>query len=150
MTYGHEQDLTGVIDEPRMSDGDRERHRTYTKEFAPGIVVYVVAVFATSFLVGDDPSVGRRLLLLIPLIPAVWSARAIARWVQRGDEYQRLVQLEALAVGFGAAMIGAMTVGLIGMHAEPNRFNQLSPWFVYMIGMAAWAITLGVKNRRDA
>ena len=113
-------------------------------------MIYVLAVFATSAVVGDDPSAPMRLLLLIPLAPALWSALAIARWVRGSDEYQRQLQLEALAIGFGAAMIGAMTIGLLGMHAEPNRFNQLSPWLIYMIGMLTWGATVAMKTRRDA
>ncbi|MFK7920189.1 MAG: hypothetical protein AB8G14_19105, partial [Ilumatobacter sp.] len=135
-----------ALDEPRMSDGDRERLRAYHREFIPGIVVYAIAVFVTAAFVGDDPAIPRRLLLLIPLLPAVWSARAIMRSVQRSDEFERMIQLEAMAVGFGAAMIGAMTVGFLGMHSDPNRFNQIAPWIIFSVGMASWGITVGIRT----
>ena len=138
---------TATIDEPKMSQGDRERLRTYHREFFPGILVYGVVVMATAVYVGDDPSMPKRLLLLLPLLPALWSARAIARALGRADEFERANQLEAMAVGFGAGMVAAMTVGFLGMHAEPNRFNQVSPWIIYSVAMAAWAIALGLKNR---
>lgn len=132
--------------EPTMSDGDRVRLRTYHREFFPGIAVYLVAVVATAVFVGDDPSMPRRLLLLIPLLPALWSARAIVRSLGRADEFERIIQLEAMALGFGAAMIAAMTVGFLGMHAEPNRFNQVSPWIIFSIGMAVWGFTVGIRT----
>ncbi len=135
--------------EPTMSDGDRARRRTYHREFFPGILLYVVAVFATGALVGDDPSIPRRLLLLIPLLPALWSARAIVRSLGRADEFERLVQLESMAIGFGFAMVGAITIGSLGMHAEPNRFNQMSPWIIYSVGMVAWGITVAIRTRRN-
>lgn len=57
----------------------------------------------------------RRLLLLLPLLPALWNMRAIVRSLQRSHEFERMVQLEALTVGF------------LGMLTEPNRFNQVAP-----------------------
>lgn len=149
MTTGDEH-LSPLIDEPKMSDGDRARQRAYFREFFPAIVLFVVAVFAATALVGDDPSVARRLLLLIPLIPALWCTRAIVRWVQRSDEYARAVQLEALAVGFGAAMFTAIAVGTVGAVSEPNRFNQFTPWLIYSVGMITWAITASIKSRQTA
>lgn len=150
MTDRDHKPATAVIDEPRMSEGDRDRLRTYHREFFPGILVYGVVVVATAIAVGDDPSMPKRLLLLLPLLPALWSARAIARSLGRADEFERANQLEAMAIGFGAAMVGAMTVGFLGMHADPNRFNQVSPWIIYSVGMIAWGLTLGLKNRQHS
>jgi len=141
---------TAVIDEPKMSEGDRVRLRTYHREFFSGIVVYGMVVIATAVFVGDDPAMPKRLILLLPLLPALWSARAIARSLGRADEFERANQLEAMAVGFGAAMIAAMTVGFLGMHADPNRFNQVSPWIIYSVGMIAWGSTLALRNRKHA
>ncbi len=139
---------TPDIDEPTLSEGDRARLHTYLREFIPGIVVYSVVVFATAASVGDDPSMPRRLLLLLPLLPALWSGRAIVRSLGRSDEFERAMQLESMAVGFGAAMVASMTVGFLGLHSDPNRFNQVSPWIIFMVGIAAWAITLGVRTGR--
>lgn len=150
MTNPDDEPTTAVIDEPKMSEGDRDRLRTYHREFFPGIVVYGVVVIATALLVGDDPAMPKRLLLLLPLVPALWSARAIARSLGRADEFERATQLEAMAVGFGAAMVASMTVGFLGMHAEPNRFNQVSPWIIYSVGMGAWGLTLSLKNRQHS
>ncbi len=55
-----------------------------------------------------------------------------------------------MAVGFGAGMVAAVTVGFLGMHAELNRFNQLSPWIIYSFGMGAWGLTWSLKNRQNS
>ena len=138
---------TPDIDEPPLSEGDRARLRTYHREFFSGIAVYGVVVFATAAFIGDDPSMPQRLLLLLPLLPALWCARAIKRSLARSDEFERTIQLEAMAVGFGAAMIAAMTVGFLGLHADPNRFNQVSPWIIFSVGMAAWGFTVGIRMK---
>jgi hypothetical protein len=103
-------------------------------------------VFTTAVFVGDDPAMPRRLLLLLPLLPALWAMRAVIRSLQRSDEFERMVQLQAMAVGFGPAMVAAMTVGFLGIHAEPNRFNQVSPWIIFSVAVLAWGVTAAVHS----
>ncbi len=132
--------------EPKLSEGDRDRLKLYHREFFPPMAVYLVVVFVTAVFVGDDPAMPRRLLLLLPVVPALWAMRAIIRSLGRADEYERLVQLEAMAVGFGVAMVASMIVGFLGMHADPNRFNQVSPWIIFSAAMLAWGATVGVRS----
>lgn len=134
--------------EPQFSEGDRDRLKTYHREFFPAVAVYLVTVFATVVFVGDDPAMPRRLLLLLPLLPALWAMRAVVRSLNRSDEFERLVQLEAMAVGFGVAMVASMTVGFLGMHADPNRFNQVAPWIIFSVAVLAWGAVAGIRSSR--
>lgn len=134
--------------EPHLSEGDRHRLKTYHREFFPAIAAYLVIVVATAVYVGDDPAMPRRLVLLLPLLPALWAIRAIVRSLKRSDEFERMVQLEAMAVGFGVAMVAAMATGFVGMHAEPNRFNQVTPWIIFSIAVLAWGVMTATRLGR--
>jgi putative transcriptional regulator len=46
-----------------------------------------------------------------PLVPCVWIIRTVGRDLRRADEFTRLRQLEAMAVGFGVAMAMLLTRG---------------------------------------
>lgn len=133
------------IGEPQLSDGDKQKRNSYLREFFPGMVLYVVAVLATSFLVGDDPSMGRRMLLLIPVLPCLWSLRAVVRMLGRADERERLVHLEGMSVGFGVMIVVAITLGFVGLPGNVGVLAELSPWLIFGAGMAAWGITSGVR-----
>jgi len=50
---------------------------------------------------------------LLPLLAGVWLAWVQVRALRRCDEYQRVVHLEALSVGFAVAMLVAMAGGLL-------------------------------------
>lgn len=133
------------ISEPAISEGDRQRRNQYFRDFVPGVLGYAVAIALMVAIVGDDPSFGVRLLTLMPLIPSLWSLRAIVRMIGRADEMVRAVHFEAMTLGFGAAMVTAVGVGLVGLPGEPGLFNRLAPWFIFSIGMATWGICVGVR-----
>jgi len=61
------------------------RLRTYHREFFPGVALYLVTVLVTAVYVGDDASMPKRLLLLLALLPALWSARAIVRALEESS-----------------------------------------------------------------
>jgi hypothetical protein len=62
----------------------------------------------------DEDTSGARLWVLLPVLPMIGVAVALYRAVQRADEYGRIVMLECMALGFGAAMITAMAIGFLG------------------------------------
>src|SRR4051794_25006360 len=108
--------MTSALDRDRPSAGDRARARAYNREFWPGVVAYglvLVAVVLWGGLDGDSP--WRFVWALAPVLPAAWVARAVFRQVQRADEYQRLLLIRSLAVGFAVAMLAAITLGFLGM-----------------------------------
>lgn len=106
-------------------------------------VVVLAAVVVLGDLDGDSP--WRFAWTLLPVLPAAWTVRVVLRHVRRVDEYQRLLLLESLAVGFAVAMLSALTLGFLA-------FAGLQPaataWIVYGAGMLAWAVTGAVTGRR--
>lgn len=134
------------ISEPQLSDGDRHKRNAYLREFFPGMALYVVAVLVTTALVGDDPTPVRRLLLLIPVVPCLWSLRAVVRMLGRADERERLVHLEGMSMGFGTMIIAAITLGFIGLPGNVGVLAELSPWLIFGTGMATWGVTTAVRS----
>lgn len=68
------------------------------------------------------------------------------RHLRRIDEYQRLLQLEAIATGFAVSMIAAITLGFVGVGGIATRAGG---WIVYSAGMATWAIVAFAQGRRS-
>ncbi len=117
----------------------------YLREVLPPVVGYGAAVALATAVVGDRAdSVGDWALVLLPLLPALWGARAVARHLRRVDEYMRILKLEAMAVGFGAAMITALTLGILG---AGGLATSAAGWIIYSAGGLAAAITLRVRGR---
>jgi hypothetical protein len=71
--------------------------------------------------------------------------RAVFRQVRRVDEYQRLLLLGSLAVGFAVAMLAAITLGFLTIAGL--RLPD-APWIVFGAGMLGWALTGICVGRR--
>jgi hypothetical protein len=126
-----------------MTTTERRRNRAYLRDLLIAVVGYC-AVLAVVRVVA-----GRHLdgalewaLALLPVLPVLWGVRAVIRHLRRIDEYQRLLQLEALAAGFGVAMVTALTLGFIGSTGADTG------WIVYVAGMITWAAVVIVQSRR--
>ena len=118
--------------------------RAYTREFLIAMAAYVVAVLVTVRLTPDiDPAV-RAPFVLIPLIPSAFALRAYVRYVGRMDELGRRIQLEALAIGFGAAGMLTFAYGFL----ENAGFPQLSYVFVFPLMIFLWGIGGAIAARR--
>lgn len=136
--------LMNEIHEPKLSAADRRERTQYLKEFGPAIGGYVVVLIAVLTLVDEDAD-GARVWYLLPVVPMVFAGLAVYRSVQRSDEYGRLVQLEAMALGFAAAMLAAVTIGFLGVTGVAWTF---AGWLVFGAGMFTWALAVGLRGAR--
>ncbi len=119
-------------------------NRAYTREFLIAMAAYVVAVLVTVRLTPDvDPAI-RAPFVLIPLIPSAFAVRAYVRYLGRMDELGRRIQLEALAIGFGAAGMLTFAYGFL----ENAGFPQLSYVFVFPLMLFLWGIGGAIAARR--
>lgn len=127
---------TSPVDEPKYSSGDIRQRNSYLREFIPAMVGYVVLIFAISAFVDGDTT-GAELWVLLPLLPLIGAAVAIYRSVQRADEYARLLQLQAMALAFGASMLATLALALLDtVDAAPSW----GPWLVFGVGMVTWGV----------
>ncbi len=126
---------------------DARNRSVYRRDMLPALVGYAVTLAVTLPLVGDEvDSTGEWILILLPIVPALWGVRAVARHLRRIDEYQRSLMLEAMAAGFGVAMVTAITLGFVGVAGVAST---AAGWIVYGAGMATWAV-VGARQGRNA
>lgn len=138
--------MTSDLDNIPESAGDRVRTKAYHRDFWPSIVGYgavLTAVLIWGGLDGHSPS--RFLWALLPVVPALWTVRAVLRHVRRIDDYQQLLLLNGLAVGFAIAMIASLTVGFLGIAGLPM---QGAGWVIYSAGMLGWLVAGLLARRR--
>src|SRR5215213_6776768 len=131
--------MTSRLDSSRSSAGDKARTRAYNSEFWPGMVAYAVvlaAVLTWGDLDGSSP--WRFVWALAPVLPVAWTVRAVIRHARRVDEFQRLLLLQAIAVGFAVAMLSAVTLGFLAVAGL--RLDD-TPWLVFGAGMLGWALS---------
>jgi hypothetical protein len=118
--------------------------RAYVREFFTAMAAYVVAVLVTVKLTPSVDPVLRVPFVLIPLIPSAFALRAYLRYLGRMDELGRKIQLEALAIGFGAAGMLTFAYGFL----ENAGFPQLSYVFVFPLMIFLWGIGGAIATRR--
>jgi hypothetical protein len=118
--------------------------RAYIREFVVAMAAYVVAVLVTVRLTPDVDAAIRVPFVLIPLIPSAFALRAYLRYLGRMDELGRRIQLEALAIGFGAAGMLTFAYGFL----ENAGFPLISYVFVFPLMIVFWGIGGAIASRR--
>jgi len=127
-----------------LSTADKHQRDSYLREFIPAIALFGI-LQAVVEITGDANTAGARLWVLLPVLPMIGVAVALYRAVQRADEYGRIVMLECMALGFGAAMITAMALGFLGGIGTTWAGGG---WLVFGAGMTTWGLTLLVRGIR--
>lgn len=129
-----------------IAQGDRDRARAYFVEFFPPMIGYGLLIGAAALWGGmSGHSPARFAWALLPAIPAAFVIRAVVRHVRRADEFQRRQLLAGQSVGFGVAMLVAVTMGLL----EAAGLRTVGDaWFIYVAGMLGWAVTSAALRLR--
>jgi hypothetical protein len=125
---------------------EQRRKVAYRRDMIPALVGYLALLAVAIAVVGDEvEGPVEWFLMLLPVVPAAWGVLAMIRHLRRVDEYQRLLQLEAMAAGFGVSMIAAITVGFVGIGGAAT---EAAGWIVYGAGTATWGIVASVQGHR--
>jgi hypothetical protein len=95
----------------------------------------LTAVLIWGHLDGQSP--WRYLWALFPVVPTMWTVRAVIHHVTRIDDYQRLLLLKGLAAGFAVAMIASLTMGFLGI---AGLRTPATGWIIYSAGMLGWLV----------
>ena len=116
----------------------RDRRNQY--RFLGAIFVWAVIFVAASFVLKREllaPGPAAWLLAALPIAIGVAVVLAFARYLSQADELQRVIQLQALALGFGAgwvAMSGYPLLVELGAPAfDPGDYTLVMIVF-YVIG----------------
>jgi hypothetical protein len=116
----------------------------YTREFGLSMAAYVVSLPVSLALLDKVDQPLKTVVALLPLIPAGFALVAYLRFLRRMDELGRRIQLEALAVGFGAAGMLTLAYGFL----ENAGFPQLSYIWVFPTMIALWGIGGAIASYR--
>lgn len=131
----------------RKSTSDAARERAALRDMVPAVVLLIV-VQASLVLLDPDggASTANVVWSLLPMVPALWLVWAKLRSLRRADELQRIVQLEAMSIGFGATLLLALLGGLLDAAGigDPRQSLQIT----FIGGMLAWLGALGVAGAR--
>jgi Zn-dependent protease len=130
----------------RKSRSDVERQRAAWRDALPAVAVLAMAAGAMVALDARGPSAGTAVWGVLLLAATGLLVRAELRSLGRADEYQRRLQLEALAVGFAVVVLLLLVAGLLDAARlmEPRQGMQVS----FIGGVLAWEGTRAVKARR--
>ena len=63
--------------------------------------------------------------VVLPVLPTLWIIRAVVRHLRPVDDYQRLLLLQGLSVGFALAMVASLVVGFLGIDGTGVRGGGL-------------------------
>ncbi len=130
----------------RKSASDQARERAALRDAVPAFVTLLV-LQGSLILVNPagEPTGWYLLWSLSPLVPALWLMWTQLRGLRRADEYQRVVQLEAMAIGFGAALLLSFTGGLLDAAGIGDPAQSLQVTFIGAV--LVWVSALAIKSR---
>ena len=120
--------------------------RRYLIEFGGAMAVFVVVLLVTPILLNSiDPGPGWRLpFALAPMVPLIFTLVAFVRYLDRMDELQRRIQLEAMAFAFGGTALLTFGYGFLQLVGFP----QQSWFFVWPIMGVLWMVGKARADRR--
>jgi hypothetical protein len=130
----------------RKSDVDRRQARATMRDAIPAVIALIVLEGIVAVVDLDAGSnVWHLAIALSPLLAGLWLVWVQVRTLRRCDEYQRSVQLEAMSVGFGVAMLVAMTGGLLDGAdvGSSSQYLQLT----FICGILSWVGALAIRAR---
>jgi len=131
----------------RASSSDVARERAAFRDVAPGLVALVVLQGSLVILDPDGGATTANLVWsLLPLVPIGWLVWSQVRSLRRADEFQRMLQLEAMAIGFGGFVVAAMVGSLLDGAGISDARQLLQATFI--AGILSWLVALVVLMRR--
>lgn len=137
--------MTKTADQ-RKSASDQTRDRAALRDMIlPFILLLLLNGSLIFFNPQGEPTPLSVLWAFSPLLPFGWLIWTQVRALRRADEYQRMVQLEAMAIGFATMVFLSMVAGLLegaGM-GDPRQSLQV----IYIGGVLIWVAALAVRSR---
>ncbi len=109
------------------------------------MAAYVVVLLGSELLLKGGGSAGWRYpVALLPVLPLGLAMAAYIRFLQRSDELQRRIQLDALAYSFGASALITISYGFLEQVGLPH----VSWVFVAPLMILLWGAGNVLASRR--
>lgn len=107
----------------------KEVGKRYNRELIGSIVAYAILLVVVIYLV-DGPfenSNFRYILVVLPMLPVVFTVRAIVRYLNDTDELERELQLKSLAISLAGTAFITFTYGFLERVGLP-KISMFSVW----------------------
>lgn len=130
--------MTSNLDTVKESPTELRRQRVFRARMWVGAGAYILASLALYQWGDHAPNPWRLILALLPLLALVWMVVVTVMRVRQMDEYQVKLLFPALAVGFTATILAAVTLSALSTagFSVPNNGS-----FISLVGVLAWALT---------
>jgi hypothetical protein len=114
----------------------------YCAEMSGAFILYALALWVAHDIgFHMQRGIGRTLVLVCPMGPVFLVVWAIARQIQRVDEYGRKLVLETIAIAFGITAACTLTYGFL----ENDGLPKLSMFAVWPVMGAAWILAALIR-----
>ncbi len=118
---------------------------SYMREFGAAMLGYCIVLPVSIVIIQANPHAAWRVpLALAPVIPAALALWAYVRFLNRMDELQRRIQLEALALASGSTALLTFSYGFL----ENVGFPHLSLIWVLPLMVALWGLGSALAGRK--
>ncbi len=125
--------------------------RRYLREFMPAMALYVVALFASIWLLKRvDHIAVRALVALLPVPPVALAVRAMMRHIRDADELQRRIEVEALAIATACVTLGYLAAGFLQLARVIDVPSSAAMIWVFPLECLAYGLAKTTVARRYA
>ncbi|MEM8858996.1 MAG: hypothetical protein AAGD96_11785 [Chloroflexota bacterium] len=121
-------------------------NQRYTRELIASIVAYGIMLVGAMWLTSGPLAESnlRFVVVLLPMIPIIFTLQAIVRFLNGTDELERELQLKSLAISFAGTAFLTFTYGFLEMVGLP----RISMFAVWPLMAAIWVIARFILNRQ--
>lgn len=121
-------------------------NHTYMRELFGSIAAYAVLLIGSIWLVNNylEASPLRFVIVLIPMIPVLFTIRAMVNYLTHTDEMEREIQLKSLAISLAGTAFITFTYGFL----EGVGLPKISMFFVWPIIAIIWIAARFWLNRQ--
>lgn len=126
-----------------LSERDRAARRALSIE---GIPLFVMGLAA--LMLGSQPATspgGRTLWVSISVLFVLAIVLVLYRAFRRADEYQRRIQLESMAVAFGAVLVALQIAGLLAASGVGDLRQSFQ--LIIVGGIVVWQGVADLRTR---
>ena len=122
-----------------------DAERRYAKRLTLGLLAYVVILAVSVPLTSAFPgAVWRFPVAITPMAAFIYMIVAYVRYLRSVDELQQRINLEALAIAFGATAAFTFCYGFL----EHVGLPHINWWWVWPVMAASWILANRYAKRR--
>ncbi len=112
----------------------------YSLQFIIGLIAYAIAIIIQLIIIKtiELPQLGKIVIALIPMFPAVWGMMGWIKAQRKLDELQQKIAIEAGAFSLGMTALITFSYGFLEVFAKFPKITMFSVWVIisisFMIG----------------